>query len=112
MYETKGVFATAQASRYLQQLCKHFAHKVEVSYDASSGRVRFPFGLAVLAADESGLAVTIHAEEKSALDRGRRVIDSHLERFAFREAFSEMDWEPAQLIAKQAGGSLVADETP
>lgn len=43
-----GVFATAQASKYLQQLCKHFAHKVEVTYGAQSGSAALPPGPASL----------------------------------------------------------------
>ena len=34
--------ATANASRYLQQLCKHFGHKVEASFDEKAGIVRLP----------------------------------------------------------------------
>lgn len=33
---------TASGSRYLQQLCKHWAHNMTVEYDAAQGRVTFP----------------------------------------------------------------------
>jgi hypothetical protein len=33
---------TAQGSRYLQQLCKHWAHNLAVEFDAREGRVTFP----------------------------------------------------------------------
>ena len=39
-----GTFQTPQASKYLQQLCRHFAHKVAVEYDASQGRAALPPG--------------------------------------------------------------------
>ena len=32
---------TASASRYLQQLCKHFAHKLPVTFDPAEGRIGF-----------------------------------------------------------------------
>ena len=33
-----GTFTTPNASKYLQQLCKHFAHKVDVEYDETRGK--------------------------------------------------------------------------
>ena len=33
---------TENASKYLVQLCKHFAHKVDVDYDQTQARVEFP----------------------------------------------------------------------
>ena len=30
---------TASASRYLQQLCKHWAHNLAVTFDAREGRI-------------------------------------------------------------------------
>lgn len=35
-----GTFMTPNASKYLQQLCKHFAHKVAVVFDETEGRRR------------------------------------------------------------------------
>ena len=32
-----GTYATPNGSKYLQQLCKHFAHKAEVTFDSLSG---------------------------------------------------------------------------
>src|SRR5690606_3487034 len=34
--------ATTNGSRYLQQLCKHWAHKFEVEFDAERGRIAMP----------------------------------------------------------------------
>ncbi len=90
--QTEGRFETAHASKYLQQLCKHFAHKVEVTYDAQSGRVVFPMGTAALAATPEALVVSISAGSDEAIAQGRSVIDSHLVRFAFRENFEAMSW--------------------
>ena len=92
MHVTKGQFSTPNASKYLQQLCKHFAHKVEVDYDPQQGRVSFPFGKAVLSASDTSLSVEIAAEAPEALQRAKSVIDIHLVRFAFREDFKSMDW--------------------
>lgn len=88
----RGVFPTAKASRYLQQLCKHFAHKVDVTYDERHGVVTLPIASAHLRAADTELVIELRADDEAALERGRGVIDSHLERFAFREEFKHMDW--------------------
>lgn len=93
MQKQFGKFETSQASRYLQQLCKHFAHKVEVSSDPLRGEVAFPFGPALLSANETALIVELTGPDQTALARGRSVIDSHLKTFAFREGFETMDWQ-------------------
>ena len=84
---------TTSASRYLQQLCKHFAHKIETDYDDRSGTCRFPHFVARLGAGEYRLDIEIDAAEDEALDRGRDVIWSHLQRFAFREELPEPIWQ-------------------
>ena len=88
----RGQFATEHASRYLQQLLKHFAHKIEVQYDETSGRAYFPFGIATLTATPKELTVVLTAESSEALERGRGAIDRHLKTFAFREEFTTMNW--------------------
>lgn len=89
----RGQFATEHASRYLQQLCKHFAHKIEVQFDETSGMAQFPFALARLTATAKGLSVVLTAETKEGLEQGRGVLDSHLKTFAFREGFTTMNWD-------------------
>ncbi|WP_068118941.1 DUF2218 domain-containing protein [Tropicimonas marinistellae] len=100
MYELTGSFRTANASKYLQQLCKHFAHKVEVCYEPEWGCVCFPFGRVEMKADDDCLSVSCKPETAEQADRVRGVIDSHLERFAFREAFTSMDWTKTELTAE------------
>ena len=87
-----GTFQTPNASKYLQQLCKHFAHKVAVEYDETQGRAALPAGPARLSASAEALQVEISAETEEGLDRARSVIDDHLKRFAFREGFEGMSW--------------------
>lgn len=93
-FTAEGRFETPNASRYLQQLCKHFGHKIEVSFDERQGKIDFAFGPADLSADGETLMVKITTGNEEDLSRGRNVIDKHLERFAFREGFKEMDWTP------------------
>ncbi|MBO9409612.1 DUF2218 domain-containing protein [Shimia sp. R9_1] len=93
MRKQNGRFETLHARKYLQQLGKHFAHKVEVSFSETYCCVSFPFGQATISASETALDVSLSGETEEALSRGRLVIDSHLKRFAFREAFEEMKWQ-------------------
>lgn len=92
MLVTTAHYPTAHGSKYLQQLCKHFAHKVAVSHDASSGRVALPSAPAELSADPAGLTVRICAEDAKAMIHARYVIDSHLVTFAHREGFTGLSW--------------------
>ncbi len=85
--------ATASASRYLQQLCKHWAHKLEVAFDPTNGTIGFPNGTQItLDADESGLTSRIEAPDAETLDRMKIVLAEHLDRFAFREAPLPFVW--------------------
>lgn len=93
MLKTTGVFETSHASKYLQQLCKHFGHKVTVNYDAEKGRVNFPFGIAELNASDTALHVTITITDPDLTARAQGAIDSHLVSFAFRENFETMTWQ-------------------
>jgi Uncharacterized protein conserved in bacteria len=94
-----GRFETPHASRYLQQLCKHFAHKVEVDYTSTEGRAALPPGPARLEANEAGLTVRLSAKDDAGMGHARAIIDLHLKKFAFRENFEEMVWEPMVQIA-------------
>lgn len=92
MFRSNAKFTTERASGYLQQLCKHFAHKIEVQFDPKAGLIKFPFGQCNLTADLSVLDLTVTAETQSDLTKACRVIGSHLERFAFREN-PKIDWQ-------------------
>lgn len=92
MTETTGTYATPHASKYLQQLCKHFAHKIDVTFTPTRGTCHFEFGTAEMAADDEVLTVHITLKEATHLELAHMVIDQHLERFAHREAFKTMTW--------------------
>ncbi len=93
MPQTTGTFATDQASKYLQQLCKHFAHKIEVTYTPTQGTCHFVFGPAEMRATDTELQVQIDLQDESAVAQAQSVIDKHLARFAFREGFTNMTWQ-------------------
>jgi len=84
---------TDAASKYLQQLCKHWSHKLEVSFTPDHGTVRFSDALVTLAAEDKALVVTVEAAEEETTTRIKDVVARHLDRFAFREAPLPFDWQ-------------------
>jgi uncharacterized protein len=84
---------TANAGKYVQQLCKHWSHKLEVDLSEGRGVVKFPAVVATFDAGADALQVTIEGEESAAVERMKSVVASHLDRFAFREAPLPFDWK-------------------
>lgn len=85
MTRAHAEIATPRASRYLQQLCKHFAHKLPVSFDPNQGRISFSIGDCDLRADGERLHLDLSAPDGAQLTQLKDVIVRHLLRFAFRE---------------------------
>lgn len=95
MTKTVGAdVSTASASRYLQQLCKHWSHKFEVTFDDSRGHISLPFGKLDLIASPEMLTVSITAPEDADFAQAQKVVEEHLNRFAFREGELIFDWRP------------------
>ncbi|QIE54382.1 DUF2218 domain-containing protein [Pikeienuella piscinae] len=93
MPSSTAIITTSRASIYLQQLCKHFSHKVPVEFTAEAGSVSLPFGNCALTAEDDTLTLAVTAEPDE-LARMRKVIGDHLARFAFREN-PEIEWRDA-----------------
>lgn len=86
MHVVEAQVQTEQASRYLVQICKHFAHKVATDFDANSGRVDFQPGLCIMQAEGDRLNLRCEAATEPALQLIKDVVEVHLVRFAHREA--------------------------
>src|SRR3954454_18772860 len=86
--------ATASGAKYLQQLCKHWAHRLEVELagEGEGGTVRFPDAVARMTADADALIVTVEAADEATVERIKGVVARHLDRFAFREAPLPFAW--------------------
>lgn len=91
MPESHALVATAHASRYLQQLCKHWAHKFAVEFTPSHGEIALPSGTVVLDATDEALEIRIRSLEDTMLDHLEGVVAEHILRFAFREEL-RFDW--------------------
>jgi hypothetical protein len=75
---------TEHASRYLQQLCKHWSHKYPVEFTPQNGRIEMSAAVLILDADAEGLGLHL-TSEADVLVRMEGVVERHLERFAFKE---------------------------
>ena len=103
MPSSTAIVPTAHASRYLQQLCKHWAHKLAVEFDATQGRVVFPKdgrgadwpadGLFTMAAGDMALTCRVEASVDGQLQGLKGAVERHLNRFAFREGDLPFAWQ-------------------
>lgn len=94
---------TASASRYLQQLCKHWQHNLAVEFTPEHGTVVFPRdargadwpgdALVTFDARADTLEVRVDASSEAHLEGLKGAVARHLDRFAFREAPLRFDWK-------------------
>ena len=103
-YDSTVRVPTAHASRYLQQLCKHWSHKFAVNFTPQHGTIPFDeTRVCKLDASPERLALRIEAADDATLERTQGVVIEHLKRFAFREELGEVRWERA---AERAANSV------
>ncbi|MBL1419383.1 MAG: DUF2218 domain-containing protein [Alphaproteobacteria bacterium] len=95
--KTSTDIKTESAHKYIAQLCKHFAHKVESTFSidheakTAEGLTKFPMGQAVFTAKDNVLSVRAECENEQACKAMQGVFDSHIVKFAFREEL-EYKW--------------------
>jgi uncharacterized protein len=105
MFHSTVRIPTASASRYLQQLCKHWSHNLAVEFTPQAGTVVFPRdargadwpGDATLTLQAHGdsLECQLQASADGQLAGLKDAVARHLDRFAFREAPLQFDWQDA-----------------
>ena len=93
---------TANGSRYLQQLCKHWAHNLTVEFTAERGTLTFPRdargadwpgdAVVTMIAHPEALECRVEASAEDQLVALEGAVARHLDRFAFREAPLAFDW--------------------
>jgi uncharacterized protein len=92
-----GFAPTLSASRYIQQLVKHWGHKFATSYSDGIGTVPFSeTANARFEAAEDGVHIILRTPGEDEDVRMRAVIERHLDRFAFREAPLLYHWEKCE----------------
>ncbi|MCV9962030.1 DUF2218 domain-containing protein [Pararhizobium sp. BT-229] len=93
MQEATTRFATENGQKYLTQLCKHFAHKIDVEHVEDTGELRFSCGTGYLKAAPDGLHIRVSSPDDANLTETKSVVESHLLRFAFREDTGPLQWQ-------------------
>ena len=103
MHSAAADVPTPHASKYLQQLCKHWQHNLAVVFTPEHGTVTFPKdargadwaadALVTFDAGPDALSVRIDASNDDHLATMKDVVARHLDRFAFREAPLAFDWK-------------------
>ena len=93
---------TQSASKYLQQVCKHWEHNLPVSFGASHGEITFakdargadwPADAIVTLDSEADILVcTIIASAEGQRDGLKGALERHIDRFAFREVPLAYNW--------------------
>lgn len=89
-----ATLATPHAEKYRKQLCRHFAHKLAVTEDESSGLIPFSIGDCRVETEGERLTMTLSAPSEAEMVQLEDVVARHLVRFAFREELV-IDWRPA-----------------
>ncbi|MCG2840338.1 DUF2218 domain-containing protein [Sandaracinobacter sp. RS1-74] len=94
MATSQAHVATANAQRYLNQLCSHWSHKFTVEVQLPRGSIDFGDGQScTLEAGATHLEVGVTAPPDR-LEQLQQVVAAHINRFAHREGELEFDWKP------------------
>ncbi len=92
---TSTCFAPCEkAPRYVQQLVSHWSHKMAATW--ADGHAEFPFDdttSVTMDTDDRGIAIKVTAQSAEREAEMRPVIEKHLDRFAFREAPLQFNWD-------------------
>lgn len=76
---------TVNASRYLQQLCKHRSHKAKTEFTPQAVRVAFETWEVEMTSTNDTLSVSVTAQNLDEAPRLQQVVEEHLQRFAAQE---------------------------
>ena len=93
MVTSEARVPTPSASRYLQQLCKHWSHKFATEHTPERGRIPFDeTRTCLLEAEPDALVLRLTTPDEATQTRMEGVVVDHLKRFAFREDLGEIAW--------------------
>ncbi len=74
--------STASAARIMKRLCKHWSHKLQVSYHDEQGRVLFDPSVLTMQVSPQSLQATLSHADDDTLIRLQQVVADHLQRMA------------------------------
>jgi len=86
---------TPGVAKYIQQLARHFGHKIDVSLDERSANFALQAGTVRLDAKDGALVARIEAEDAKSLINARHALGRNLAGFASREGLAGLNWQVA-----------------
>ena len=92
MPTTTADVRTDHAVAYMRRLCRHFSHKITVSFDDEKGNIEFPFGTCEIKTSPTHMHFVIYVPDEQSLDRAEDVITRHLVRMANKDE-PEVNWQ-------------------
>lgn len=92
MTQVEAHVPTTSGGKYVQQLCKHWGHKLPIELEGDTGVVTFVGAVVTMKAGPEAIEISLRGEDREQLDRLKDVVAQHLDRFAFREAPLTYDW--------------------
>ncbi|MBL4807921.1 MAG: DUF2218 domain-containing protein [Rhodobacteraceae bacterium] len=93
MKKSTARLRTEHGKKYLLQMSKHFAHKIDVTYSETHADCPFPNGTATMDADDSGITFGVSAATDELVTQAKSIIESHIVKFAFREKLESLEWD-------------------
>ena len=93
MNQIEARVPTNSGGKYVQQLCKHWSHKLPVELEGETGVVTFVGSVVTMTGGPDAIDVTVRGEDREQVDRLKDVVAQHIDRFAFREAPLTYDWK-------------------
>lgn len=92
MLKAVSFVKTDTPSKYINRLCKHFAHKVTVDYDDGQGEITFNLGKGTIVKHNDGLLLIAEANQQESLEKVVEVMDKHFVRVAWQEDV-KLNWQ-------------------
>lgn len=93
MITVTNTLTTQEASRIIKRLCKHWAHKLDVEYDDTQGRVKFSeSNICLLQAQENKLLIELTVDNEESQQQLAQVVIDHVKRMA-KEPIVEAEWQ-------------------
>lgn len=102
---------TAEASKYIHKLCRHFAHKVPVVFTELDGQVQFLQGRCMMKASAQCLSIYMQADAADGIPAMQFIIDEHLRRFVRFETLSYQWGTEVPMATKTELAALTQDRS-
>jgi len=82
---SQSIVQTPNASKYMKQLCNHFAHKLKVAVQEDTSSIEFPMGKCTLTVENDNLIVCCETDDVEGQERMQFAVEKHFKQFAWRE---------------------------